>query len=75
MHEVDRRNKIKLFKTIQSDGERRGMTGKEINEEAHIIMDASEKRMPTLRELYKRWIFDPYFGKKISDLILPPRKQ
>ena len=29
----------------------------------------------TLRDEYKRLILDPFFGKRISDLILPPRKQ
>ena len=31
------------------------------------------RRVPTLRDLYKEWIFDKLLPKKLSDLIMPPR--
>ena len=75
MNRDDKRSAKALFKTLQSEGERRGMSGDEINKEAHSIMDEKEKRMPTLREWYKDMIFDRFFPKKFGDLVFPNKKK
>lgn len=75
MNRQQRRDKIRLYKDLQAEGERRGFTGKEINEEAHIVMDEREKRMPTIKQCYKDMIGKRWLPNWFNDLVMPELKR
>ena len=74
-HRQAHRVELRIYRELEPQLYKKGLDGKEVNQEIHRILDGTLPAIPTptLKQCYKDLIFDRFGLTKLRDLVFPKR--